>query len=79
MIQPPKRNGSPLPNFANAPMGLRRVMRPSAVSDTMSAYPNVTTSTRYTSRKIPPPYLAARYGKRQMFPRPTAEPATART
>lgn len=33
----------------------------------------------YTSRKIPPPYFAARYGKRQMFPRPTDAPAAERT
>ena len=27
------------------------------------------------SRKIPPPYLAARYGNRQMLPNPTEAPA----
>lgn len=27
------------------------------------------------SRKMPPPYFAARYGKRQMFPNPTDAPA----
>ena len=29
-------------------------------------------------RKVPPPYFAAKYGKRHMFPRPTAEAAAAK-
>ena len=30
-------------------------------------------------KNIPPPYLAAKYGNRQILPSPTAEPAAART
>ena len=40
-------------------------------------YPYV--KSKYTRRKIPPPYFAARYGNLQIFPRPTADPATAST
>ena len=29
-------------------------------------------------RKVPPPYFAARYGKRHIFPKPTAEAAAAK-
>ena len=54
------------------------VRLPMASSVISMTTPNVTTSMRYTSRKIPPPYCSARYGKRQRFPRPTAAPAVAR-
>lgn len=30
-------------------------------------------------RKLPPPYLAAKYGNLHMFPNPTADPAVAST
>ena len=43
------------------------------------AKPNVTARMIYTNRKLPPPYCAARYGKRHRLPRPTAEPAAAST
>ena len=67
-----------LPNCLNAPMADCPVVRPSAVSRSSSDTPNVNTSTRYVSRNVPPPYFAARYGKRHMFPRPTADAAAAR-
>ena len=39
----------------------------------------VNTNTRYMNKNVPPPYFAARYGKRHMLPRPTAEAAAAST
>jgi hypothetical protein len=33
---------------------------------------------KYGIMKVPPPYNAARPGKRKKFPNPTADPATAR-
>ena len=44
-----------------------------------SVKPNVTTRTKYTNKKIPPPYCAARYGNLHRLPNPTALPAAART
>ena len=55
------------------------VFLPIAISVTMSAKPKVTARIIYTRRKMPPPYFAARYGKRQRLPKPTAEPAAAST
>jgi hypothetical protein len=37
------------------------------------------TIARYTTIKAAPPYCPTRYGKRQMFPNPMAEPAAAMT
>ena len=76
--QPPILNGAVLPKKEKAPTGLFFVIRPIDVSDMINTYPKDTVKRIYTSRKIPPPYFAARYGKRQILPRPTAEPATAR-
>ena len=59
-IQPPILNGRDLPKALNAPTGLFLVSLPRVVSDTISTYPNVSIRIRYTRRKIPPPYLAAR-------------------
>jgi len=39
--------------------------------------PIVIKAIRYTSKKAPPPCFAARFGKRQALPRPTAEPIAA--
>ena len=78
-IHPPKRNAFVFPNLWKAPTGLFLVIRPKAVSETRRVYPNVTTNTRYTNRKIPPPYFAARYGNLHILPSPTADPAIART
>ena len=61
-----------------APIALKPVLRPRAVSTIISAKPKVTTSTKYVIRNMPPPYFAARYGKRHMFPKPTADAAAAR-
>ena len=61
-----------------APITLLPVFLPMAISVIISANPKVTASIRYISKNIPPPYFAARYGKRQIFPNPTAEPAAAR-
>ena len=66
------------PKWRNAPMAERPVLRPMAVSSNRSDTPNVNTSTRYVMRNMPPPYFAARYGKRHMFPKPTADAAAAR-
>lgn len=63
------------PNAFNA---LIPVLRPIAISVMISVNPRVTTRIRYVRRKMPPPYFAARYGKRQIFPRPTAAAAAAR-
>ena len=60
-------------------MALSFVLLPIAISATMSANPNVTASIIYSSKNIPPPYLAAQYGNLQRLPRPTAEPAAAST
>ena len=68
-----------LPNALNAPIELCPVLRPSAVSKSSSAIPMVNTNTRYMNKNVPPPYFAARYGKRHMLPRPTAEAAAAST
>ncbi|GAB4007111.1 hypothetical protein GCM10029992_59890 [Glycomyces albus] len=40
--------------------------------------PAVSSANRYGSRKAPPPNSYASPGKRQMFPRPIADPAAAR-
>ena len=55
------------------------VILPSTVSDVIRVYPKVKASMIYTSTNAPPPYFAARYGNLQILPRPTAEPAVART
>ena len=52
---------------------------PMATSVISSVKPNVTANNMYISRKSPPPSRAARYGKRQILPKPTAEPAAAST
>ena len=71
----PKRLSSDL----KALMALRPVLRPIEISVIINANPNVTARIRYTNKKDPPPYFAARYGKRHKFPRPTAEPDAAST
>lgn len=60
-------------------MQLCPVLRPNAVSSSKSAMPMVNTNTKYKNRNVPPPYLAAKYGKRHMLPKPTAEAAPAST
>ena len=72
-------NANFLPNALKAPMELRPVLRPSAVSSSSNEMPIVNTNTRYMNRNVPPPYFAARYGKRHMLPRPTADAAAAST
>ena len=71
----PKR----LSNALKAPIALKPVFRPIAISAIIKEKPKVTAKIRYTSKNVPPPYLAARYGNLQIFPRPTAEPAAAST
>ena len=63
----------------NARSAFSFVLLPIATSVVRSTNPNVTTSTRYTSRNSPPPSFAHKYGKRQIFPTPTALPAAAST
>ena len=41
-------------------------------------YPNVSARTMYTSRKMPPPYLAVSIGKRHMAPTPMDIPSVDR-
>ena len=82
LIQPPKLSQPtffPFAKLRNAPTGLFLVIRPRADSATIIVYPNVNASMIYTSRKIPPPYFAARYGNLQIFPSPTDAPAADRT
>ena len=55
----PKKPNFPL-SFRKAPTALSWVFRPRATSATIRAKPKLTTKTKYTSKKIPPPYLAAR-------------------
>ena len=47
-------------SFLNAPMALSPVFRPMAISATIKAKPKVTAKIMYTSKKVPPPYFAAR-------------------
>ena len=54
------RNPNRLSSALYAPMQDRRVFRPMAISVIISEKPNVSARIRYTSRKIPPPYRAAR-------------------
>ncbi len=55
-----------------------RTLRAMAISICSRGMPRNSMATMYTSRKAPPPCLAARPGKRQALPRPTAEPMEAR-
>ena len=55
------------------------VIRPIEVSATIILYPKVNANIIYISKKIPPPYFAAKYGNRQMLPRPTEAPAADKT
>ena len=49
-----------LSSFLNAPMALTPVFLPIAISVIIKVKPKVTASIKYTSRKMPPPYFAAR-------------------
>ena len=66
LIQPPRESHFDFPKLSYAPTGLFFVIRPIDVSDMINTYPKDTVKRIYTSRKIPPPYFAARYGKRQI-------------
>ena len=79
LIHPPARKNPFFPSPLKALTGLFFVILPMAVSAMIIVYPNVRARTMYTSRKMPPPYFAAKYGNRQMFPRPTDAPADERT
>ena len=47
-------------SLRKAPMALSFVLRPMATSAIIREKPRLTTRMRYTSRKMPPPYRAAR-------------------
>ena len=64
---------------SNARIALAFVFLPIPISITNKEKPNVSAKIKYTRIKIPPPYWAAKYGKRHRFPKPTALPAAART
>ena len=61
-----------------APMALSPVFLPIAISQTIKAKPKVMEKITYTNKKIPPPYLAERYGNLHILPRPTALDADAK-
>src|SRR5699024_12404758 len=51
---------------------------PMEYSKNSNGIPADNSATRYGMIKAPPPFSYAMYGKRQIFPRPTAEPIAAR-
>jgi hypothetical protein len=48
-----------------------------AISPTMTGKQMRKINPRYINKNAAPPFCPARYGKRQIFPNPTAEPAAA--
>ena len=61
-----------------APGAPSLVFLPIAISIVNKGIPNASIAIVYTSKKAPPPYLAASPGKRHALPRPTAEPMAAK-
>ena len=62
----------------NAPTGLRCVRRPMVNSVIIIGKPSRMMNPRYTSTKTAPPFWPVMYGKRQIFPKPMADPAAAK-
>src|SRR5580658_1327105 len=58
--------------------GLRRDQRPITISATSTGAPNTRQAITNTTMKANPPPAPARYGKRQILPRPTAAPTALR-
>ena len=71
-------NANFLPYALKAPIAERRVLRPSVISSSSKETPKVKAKMKYVKMNVPPPNLAAKYGKRHKLPKPTAEAAAAK-
>ena len=61
----------------NTPTESLRPARPKANSASITGMPNTAIHTMYSNRKAAPPLSAVSAGKRQILPKPTAEPTVA--
>src|SRR5512134_3126944 len=74
-IQAPIHAQLPPISVANAPTGPRRAAFPIANSTSNRGTLQASRKIAHGMRKVPPPFVAAMRGNRQMFPVPTAIPS----